>query len=32
MIDIRAEIEMVVNRETRASDTVDLDLLQDSED
>lgn len=32
MTDIRAEIEMIVNCETRASDTVDLDLPRDSED
>ncbi len=32
MTDVRAEIEEIVNRETRVWDTMDVDLLQYSED
>ena len=32
MTNVRAEIEEIVDRETRAWDTVDVDLLQYSED
>ena len=32
MTDVRAEIEEIVDRETRVRDTMDVDLLQYSED
>jgi hypothetical protein len=32
MTDVRAEIEEILDRETRAWDTMDVDLLQHSED
>ena len=32
MTDVRAEIEEIVDRETRVWDTMDVDLLQYSED
>jgi hypothetical protein len=32
MIDVRAENEGIADRETRASDTTDVNLLQNSED
>ena len=32
MTDVRAEIEEIVDRETRLWDTMDVDLLQYSED
>jgi hypothetical protein len=32
MTDVRAEIEEIADRETRARDTMDVELLQHSED